>query len=82
MNNQATQGTTEQRKPLRSNALLCCPLCGNRANVTRLNHPNSKPTYNISCGVQDDDSDACGLVLFGGYDTRKDMVAKWNRRAT
>lgn len=62
--------------------LARCPLCGNRAKVTRLAHPRSKPTYNISCGVKDDDSDTCGLVLFGGYDTRKAMTEKWNKRQT
>ena len=58
-----------------------CPLCGNNASIVGLTHPNTKTTWNISCGTADDDSDTCGLVLFGGWDTRKEMIEKWNRRA-
>lgn len=63
--------------------LLPCPLCGTEAKVTRLQHGGGHPinTYNVSCGVRDDDSDTCGLVLFGGDDNRKAMVEKWNKRA-
>ena len=65
----------------RNTKLLPCPLCGTEASVTRLGHPSSSPTYNVSCGVADDDSDTCGLVLFGGNGaTRKEMIARWNRR--
>ena len=61
-----------------------CPLCGTRASVTKLDHRNGDATYNVSCGVKDDDSDSCGLVLFGDYPTpRKEMVRRWNlRKAT
>lgn len=61
-------------------ALWPCPLCGNEASVTRLGYGRGNITYNISCGSKDDDSDTCGLVLFGGNDSRKTMVEKWNRR--
>lgn len=62
--------------------LKTCPLCGKESQITILNHP-SKTTYNVSCGVEDDDSDTCGLVLFGGSrDTYETMKAKWNKRIT
>lgn len=61
--------------------LLGCPLCGTKAHVTRLPWENGKTVYNVACGVEDDDSDTCGLVLFGGRETRKRMVEKWNQRA-
>lgn len=57
-----------------------CPLCGTDAHVTALKHPSGLATYNVSCGVRNDGSDTCGLVLFGGKDGRKSMVEKWNRR--
>lgn len=65
----------------RKRKLLPCPLCGTAASVTKLQHSRGSATYNVSCGVKDDDSDSCGLVLFGGRDTRQEMVAKWNKRA-
>ena len=55
-----------------------CPLCGTAASVTKLNNRNGKATYNITCGIFDNET--CGLVLFGGSDTRKAMIKKWNRR--
>ena len=69
-----------------------CPLCGTKAIVTRLEMQyipvegpiaiyTRKFLWNISCGVKDDDSDTCGLVVFGGHETRKAMVEKWNARA-
>ena len=64
----------------RSNTLLPCPLCGTAAHVTRLTHPSARPTFNVGCGVKDDGSDTCGLVLFGANDLRRIMVEKWNRR--
>lgn len=58
-----------------------CPLCGTASSVTCLQYPGSKSVYNVSCGVKDDDSDSCGLVLYGGSkDRRKDVVARWNQR--
>lgn len=57
-----------------------CPLCGKGSQITTLNHGH-KSTYNASCGVEDDDSDTCGLVLFGGSrDTYESIKAKWNKR--
>lgn len=62
--------------------VLPCPLCGRVSGITRLSHPGSKATYNVSCGDENDYTDTCGLVLFGGNgDTRKSMIAKWNQRA-
>lgn len=63
-----------------SEKLKPCPLCGTAASVTRLNHPDSNLVYNIACGVRDDGSDTCGLVLYGNRESRAEMVAKWNRR--
>jgi hypothetical protein len=40
-----------------------------------------RSTYNIECGVKDDCSDTCGLVLFGNAgETRQQMIEKWARR--
>lgn len=59
---------------------LTCPLCGTKAKVSMLGYV-SDVSYNVSCGLKDDDSDSCGLVLFGGAgEPRKQVVAKWNRR--
>lgn len=61
--------------------LKACPLCGAESRVIRLGHGSGAATYNVSCGVRDDESDSCSLVLFGGAsDRRKDMIAKWNHR--
>lgn len=59
-----------------------CPLCGGKARVVKpLNA--SGPPYNVTCGTEYGISkDECGLVLFGGKETRKEMIAKWNIRAT
>lgn len=55
--------------------LLPCPLCGNKADVTKL----LPKLFNISCGI--DETDHCGLVLFGSSGvTKKDMVKQWNTR--
>ncbi len=62
---------------------LPCPLCGTGANVTRLPHTGKYAVYNVGCGITDDDSDSCGLVLFGDSGERRmDVVAKWNRRVS
>jgi len=54
-----------------------CPLCGTNAMAVHVNGH----TWNISCGVEDDDSDSCHLVLFGGSgETRRQMFDRWNRR--
>lgn len=38
--------------------------------------------FNVSCGVKDDGSDSCGLVLFGSSrETRKQMILKWKTKA-
>jgi len=59
-----------------SNESVCCPLCGNDSEVTRLGS-----VFNISCGIRDDDSDTCGLVLFGGKnESKQQIINKWNRR--
>ena len=47
--------------------------------MTRLSHTSGKAVYNVSCGTKDDDSDSCGLVLFGDY-SRKAVIDKWNER--
>lgn len=63
--------------------LKTCPLCNTKSSVTKLEHTNGPPFYNISCGVKDDDSDTCGLVLYGNSGvSRKSMVEKWNQRAS
>ena len=59
----------------RSRKLKPCPLCGARAMLTI----HSKEIVNVSCGVSCDESDACGLVLFGGGG-EKEMIEKWNNR--
>lgn len=65
---------------IKSNVLKSCPLCGNRAQLTI--HNGGRPV-NVSCGVEDDDSDTCGLVLFGGNDdSKQDMIDRWNKRGT
>ena len=55
-----------------------CPLCGTKAILAI--HCEGSPV-NVSCGVKDDESDSCGLVLFGNNgSTRKSMIEKWNER--
>lgn len=64
----------------RNSKLLPCPLCGTEASVTR----PIDGVYNISCGVANDGSDTCGLVLFGSgskEDRMGRMIEKWNRRS-
>ena len=58
----------------RSRKLKPCPLCGSKAMLTI----HSQKIVNVSCGVEDDESDACGLVLFGGREA--EMIEKWNKR--
>jgi len=61
----------------RDKRLKTCPLCNTEASITR---PNAGP-YNISCGAKDDDSDTCGLVLFGdSHIGMLEMIERWNRR--
>jgi len=63
--------------------LLTCPLCGEKASLTKLPHHIGKTTFNISCGVKDDYSDTCGLVMYGdSKETEADVIAKWNRRTS
>ena len=59
----------------RSRKLRPCPLCGSKAMLTI----HSKDIVNVSCGIEDDESDSCGLVLFGG-EGEKQMIEKWNNR--
>ena len=55
-----------------------CPLCGTKSILAV--HDGGSPV-NVSCGVKDDESDSCGLVLFGSNgSTRKSMIEKWNER--
>lgn len=64
-------------KFIKSKALKTCPLCGTRALLTI----HDGGPVNVSCGVKDDDSDTCGLVLFGGNDDSKQaMIDRWNKR--
>ncbi len=60
-----------------------CPLCGGQANVQKPLSMRGSP-YNVYCGRKHGRWDEeCGLVLFGGdSETRKEMIAKWNRRAS
>ena len=59
-----------------------CPLCGGPANIQK---PlvGRGPPYNVYCGKKDEDWDdnECGLVLYGGNETRKQMIEKSNKRA-
>jgi len=51
--------------------------------VTKLDGYGGKKlnVYNVSCGVDDEYADTCGLVLFGSRgDTRKTMIERWNKR--
>ena len=59
----------------RSRKLNPCPLCGSKAMLTIHN----RSIVNVSCGVKDDESDSCGLVLFGGGG-ENEMIKKWNQR--
>ena len=66
--------TTEKIRFKSSRKLKTCPLCGSKAMLTI----HSPKIANASCGVKDDESDSCGLVLFGG--TEKTVIEKWNKR--
>ena len=61
---------------MKDKRLKPCPLCGTQASIQ-----DKQCHYNVSCGVADDDSDSCGLVLFGdGKSTKRWMIHLWNRR--
>lgn len=53
--------------------VAACPFCGGAAEVTELDHCGKVHTINVSC-------ESCSLVMFGGNESREQMVAKWSRR--
>lgn len=57
---------------MRDKRLEPCKVCGRHSEIIQ----PIKGVWNVSCG--DSMEDACGSVLYGGKETKAEMIQKWN----
>lgn len=57
---------------------LPCPLCGGKSGAVQPIRGRGR-SWNIAC-CDGDDRQGCGLVLFGGDQSRITLVRQWNHR--